>query len=412
MAEYRRAFETLAASVTGMTEEVLESTFINRLKPDIKIEVRLLSPVGLGQLMEVAQKVEDRNSALKAIPAQKHTKESLAPNRWTEKKPVVFPTRTVTLGEKSIGLCREYTTRRMSDAEWQQRKEKGLCFRCNEKYTVGPQCKNRELRVLLVQEGEREDGEGGGLQEDDDPIDVAEKVELSLNSVVELTKSGTMKIKGTVKQKEVTILIDCGATHNFVLLELVKQLDLPITATTNYGVVMGSGEFVKGRGICRGVILEMQGLTIVEDFLPLGLGGTNMVLGMQWLCSLGSMKVNWKLLTMRFRLGEKVFILKGILDLTKQGLSLRAMVKALHKEGQGILVEPIPEIVDSKVMEEDPPAIIKQLLHRFSQILAELGGLPPERSIDHAIILKEGAELVNVRPYRYLHLQKNERKRC
>lgn len=76
------------------------------------------------------------------------------------------------------------------------------------------------------------------------------------------------------------------------------------------------------------------------------------------------------------------------------------------------MVEPIPEIVDTKVMEEDPPAIIKQLLHQFSQILAELGGLPPERSIDHAIILKEGAELVNVRPYRYLHLQKNERKRC
>lgn len=48
-----------------------------------------------------------------------------------------------------------------------------------------------------------------------------------------------MKVKGTVRRKEVTILIDCGATHNFVSLELVEQLDLPITTTTNYGVVLG-----------------------------------------------------------------------------------------------------------------------------------------------------------------------------
>lgn len=41
----------------------------------------------------------------------------------------------------------------------------------------------------------------------------------------------------------------------------------------------------------------MQGLTIVEDFLPLELGSTDVVLGMQWLGSLGNLQVNWKRLT-------------------------------------------------------------------------------------------------------------------
>ena len=39
---------------------------------------------------------------------------------------------------------------------------------------------------------------------------VAEKIELSLNSVVGLTTSETMKLKGVIKGKEVSVLIDCG----------------------------------------------------------------------------------------------------------------------------------------------------------------------------------------------------------
>ena len=34
--------------------------------------------------------------------------------------------------------------------------------------------------------------------------------------------------------------------------------------------------------------------------------------------------------------------------------------------------------------------------------------LPPPRSVDHSIILKEGTNPINVCPYRYPHIQKNE----
>lgn len=54
-----------------------------------------------------------------------------------------------------------------------------------------------------------------------------------------------------------TSLIDCGATHNFMSLEVIEELNLSITATTSYGVVIGAGIQVKGKQICKWVVVEM-----------------------------------------------------------------------------------------------------------------------------------------------------------
>ncbi|KAJ9705665.1 hypothetical protein PVL29_003637 [Vitis rotundifolia] len=139
-----------------------------------------------------------------------------------------------------------------------------------------------------------------------------------------------MKIKGTIRSKEVIILVDSGATHNFLSLELIQQLALPLTTTTSYGVMMGTGISVKGKGICRGVCISMQGLTVVEDFLPLELDNTDVILGMPWLGTLGDMKVNWKMLTMKIRMGKTVIVLKGDPNLSRTEVSLKAMTKALQ----------------------------------------------------------------------------------
>lgn len=48
-----------------------------------------------------------------------------------------------------------------------------------------------------------------------------------------------------------------------------------------------------------------------------------------------------------------------------------------------------------------------ELLDRFSQVFEEPKGLPPQLSYDHAIILKEGAQPVSVRTYRYAYFQKD-----
>lgn len=57
-----------------------------------------------------------------------------------------------------------------------------------------------------------------------------------------------------------------------------------------------------------------------------------MVLGMQWLGTLGSMEVDWKKLTMKFNMGDSVVTLQGDPGLKKGGISLKTMVKEMKQK--------------------------------------------------------------------------------
>ena len=77
------------------------------------------------------------------------------------------------------------------------------------------------------------------------------------------------------------------------------------------------------------MVLQLQGITIVEDFLPLPLGSINVILGLKWLATLEETKDDWRKLTMSFDLGGKTVILQGDPSLTKARVSLKTKVKEL-----------------------------------------------------------------------------------
>ena len=137
-----------------------------------------------------------------------------------------------------------------------------------------------------------------------------------------------MKVKGELKERSAIVLIDCGSTHNFISEKLVKELQLKTKETSNYGVILGSGTAVKGKGICEAVELMFGDWKVVDEFL---------LLGMQWLYS--PTEVDWKNLLLTFtHKGKKVGI-QGDPSLTKASVSLKKMMKTLGEEDQGFLVE-------------------------------------------------------------------------
>lgn len=101
--------------------------------------------------------------------------------------------------------------------------------------------------------------------------------------MVGLNHPGTMKVRGKLQNENVVIVIDCGATNNFVSEKLVETLHIPIKETSHYGVILGSGAAVQGKGICEKLEVQLKNWSVKEDFLPLELGGVDVILGMQWL---------------------------------------------------------------------------------------------------------------------------------
>lgn len=61
---------------------------------------------------------------------------------------------------------------------------------------------------------------------------------------------------------------------------MVTLLNLPMMETLNYGVILGFGTAIKGKGICGKVELLLDEWKMNDSFLPLELGGVDVILGM------------------------------------------------------------------------------------------------------------------------------------
>lgn len=107
----------------------------------------------MDQTMELALRVEDRNKLgqpkYRNGPNDFSYKPASNPTHKMNSYPYFNPNSNLPQSNKPTGEIR-----RLSDKEWQSRKEKGLCFRCDEKWVIGHKCKKKELSVLVAQEEE------------------------------------------------------------------------------------------------------------------------------------------------------------------------------------------------------------------------------------------------------------------
>ena len=140
-------------------------------------------------------------------------------------------------------------------------------------------------------------------------------------------------------------------------------------------MVIGLGKQIRGMSICK-VILQLQGITIVEDFLPLPLGSTDVILGLKWLATLGETRDDWRNLTMSFELGGKTVILQGGPNLTKARVSLKTMVKVLQQEQMGLMVE-LYQLTVNNENSGNVTLEVQRILSEFQDVFAQPTSLPP-----------------------------------
>ncbi|GKD20744.1 ty3-gypsy retrotransposon protein [Tanacetum coccineum] len=74
-------------------------------------------------------------------------------------------------------------------------------------------------------------------------------VEVSLNSIMRFTPNRMMKLLGKIGDREVLVLIDCGATHNFISSKIIEELRLKVSDSGTFNVTLGNGEIARSKGI-------------------------------------------------------------------------------------------------------------------------------------------------------------------
>ena len=318
-----------------------------------------------------------------------------------------------TLSLSNTGTHRPKRQLRLTNAEFQARREKGLCFHNEEKFQPGHKCK-KQLNILLVHD---EDEDALDDVESDWSSIGIESVEVSAmfiacvscNSVSGLSKRSTMKLQGKLYDFDIIILIDPGATHNFICDKLAKELQLPLTPAGRYRIVLGDGLVVYSQGKYSEVPTTTQDIMAIDEFLPLSLSSIHIILGKQWLDSIGWVHLHFQKLIMKFIIDGEVQTLRGNPNLHKKVISADHEAKGLFRGNVFMAKLYLIEDSSSPFMEVSTHlALETQLQNQFPDVFDNPQELPPHRNIDHAINLVPGALIINKRPYRYSYVQKNE----
>ncbi|GJW54349.1 ankyrin repeat-containing protein [Tanacetum coccineum] len=277
--EYVTMFEKMAAQLPGLTEEVLGGVFIKGLTPELRTAVRTQQPTTLSQAMDLTMLIDESRTGGTGDQRGGTVPKPVSTRVGGGGIPRPLGGGIIGGGakDKQSGTSRP-PFKRLTETEFADKKAKGLCYRCDEKFLPGHRCPAKTLQLLFIPEGD----EGGAEddQEDEEHFHL-DSVEVSAHSVAGINTPHTMKLRGHIWGLEVVVLIDSGATHNFVSLKLVDTLQLEITGKRETGVFLGNGMSEKCYGICRKVELLLPGLRVTEDFYPLELGSTDVILGVK-----------------------------------------------------------------------------------------------------------------------------------
>lgn len=226
----------------------------------------------------------------------------------------------------------------------------------------------------------------------------------SFNTYMRISSPKTTKLSGKIGNDEMILLLDSGASHNFISPDIVKRLRLKVFADSSLDVLLGNGVIMKGLGVCQNVPFQLNSTDFTSNFISLELGSVDVVLGIQWLETLRKCEVDWKEHELSFVYDGKRVTLCGDLNLhcTPPVFRPPSPFSSLASLDGDVLCasaeasSTVPEV----------PSEVARVLEAFALVFALPTHFPPFRGTEHSIELLPGVSTVSVRPYRYPHTTK------
>lgn len=290
-----------------------------------------------------------------------------------------------------------------------QRREKGLCYNCDEQFMPGHRCAKPQLFVVMT-----EDEEGDSLHLTPEKNDSAEEEEgsgdcgLSIHALDGTTGLQTLQLLGKLKNRVINILVDTGSTHNFISDSLIKTQRLHASSCPALKVVMANGSTVTCEIQIKQLEWFMQDTSFTSSFYAIPLQSYDMILGVQWMQQVSPIGFDFR--------KNQIWVTweQRRLLLTQPRLSPTIQIQmdegkefSINKGGTCFLVQ-LSLIEEAQQESPSIPDSVKPLLLEFDHLFQNPSGLPPPRAQDHLIPLMEHNKPINLNPYKCSYIQKTE----
>ncbi|GAU17045.1 hypothetical protein TSUD_105440 [Trifolium subterraneum] len=379
--EYVEAFELVSSQVGRLPEEQYLGYFMSGLKPAIRRRVRTMNPRSRMEMMRIVKDVEEElreeDDDVEFRFKKKSGYERVGSKDWVgsvRNRSGSFlqdPLRSIhSSGSNLNPKAGSSGSNTRSTASFTSTTRKGEGTHRSDAIERGKGV--RSLSNEEFEERRAKDGEIVCLEEVAVESDEENEVECkSMGVLGSIGETNTMKVAGKIQNVDLLVLIDSGASHNFISPKVTIALGLKITPTAVRYIKLGDGHKVLTQGVCEELKMKLGEMELVVDVFVLELGGMDMVLGVAWLSTLGKVIRDWRSMTMQFSYNNKIIKLQ-------------------------------------ETSKSETPIDLLPILEKFHEVFKEHIQLPPMRSQTHQIKLYHDHEEINVRPYRYPHHQKEE----
>lgn len=290
---YAREFQRLLARTPRLSRQDQIELFTAGLSSTLAAEVRRDRPRDLADAMGLAREAERREDLFLAKVAQATRSrgsrstswasgtDPSASNRATAPSSSALPVapggskleggRALTTASQTSGTVPTAPPycRRLSPAEMSDRREKGLCYNCDEVYSRGHRCQ-RLFHLEVLSEGEEDDS-------------LEEEPTLSAIAMKGLKASRTMQVIVVMGGQRLVGLVDSGSTHNFISSYAASVVQITQSSGTGQQVQVANGARLPCLGRLKDVQFCIQTHIFSDSFLVIPLEGFDVVLGVQWL---------------------------------------------------------------------------------------------------------------------------------
>ncbi|XP_078444818.1 uncharacterized protein LOC144713949 [Wolffia australiana] len=313
VSEYRSEFEDLVAFLSHVQPDIQETAYFKGLKPEVRVELNKYRPEGIQEIMDLSIEaesnlaiLEEQESQTTVLVAQpkvatqyisrpSYFQRMEIQNNPQNSRQVHAPHRNdITHGNSKKRITK------LSTEEFLQRKEKGLCYSCNEKYTPGHHCQKKLSIYMLEEDIEELDQpitEEDLMQLDEEPLMGGEFMSLQRPSTDTGPRHGSFRLWGELYNHRVTVLIRPT---------VIQKLKIKVHPYHKFRIALGDGHCKQTNGICLNLPITFQGLVFEQNFIPFPLGSCDVILGIPWLKRLGWFHCNYHHLMLKFHYDGRI----------------------------------------------------------------------------------------------------------